>query len=83
LEQSQRQLAFSASHQLSQANNNLSHLERIVALTDPQNILLKGYSISYVNGLPVRDSSHLKIGDSVRTILAGGSFESEVKTIQP
>jgi exodeoxyribonuclease VII large subunit len=83
LELSQRQLALSASHQLSQANNNLHHLERIVALTDPQNILLKGYSISYANGLPVRDSSQLKIGDNVRTILASGSFESEVKTTQP
>jgi exodeoxyribonuclease VII large subunit len=83
IEQSQRQLALSASHQFSQAHNNLQHLERIVALTDPLNILLKGYSISYVNGLPVRDSSQLKIGDNIRTILAGGSFESEVKTIQP
>lgn len=83
IEQLQRQLVLSASLQLSQGNNNLQHLERIVALTDPQNILLKGYSISYVNGSALRDSSQLKIGDNVRTILAGGSFESEVKSIQP
>ncbi len=81
IEQLKRQLALSTSHYLTHATNNLNHLERVVALTDPRTILRKGYSITYANGLPVRDSSQLKSGDNVTTILANGSFESEVKTI--
>jgi len=82
IEQLQRQLLLSSSQFLSQTVNNVNHLERIVTLTNPQNILRKGYSITYVNGVPVRDTSQLKVGDSVTTILDGGRFESEVKTIQ-
>lgn len=81
IEQLKRQLALSTSHYLTHATNNLNHLERVVALTDPRTILRKGYSITYANGLPIRDSSQLKSGDNVTTILANGSFESEVKTI--
>lgn len=82
IEQLQRQLLLASSQFLSQTVNNVNHLERIVTLTNPQNILRKGYSITYVNGVPVRDTSQLKVGDSVTTILDGGRFESEVKTIQ-
>jgi exodeoxyribonuclease VII large subunit len=81
IEQLKRQLTLASTHNLSNAGNTLSHLEKIVAITDPQNILRKGYSISYANGAAIRDVSQLKPGDQVTTILAGGSFESEVKTI--
>jgi exodeoxyribonuclease VII large subunit len=82
IEQLQRQLLLSSSYFLTQTVSNVNHLERIVTLTNPQNILRKGYSITYVNGLAVRDTAQLKLGDSVTTILDSGRFESEVKTIQ-
>ena len=82
IEQLKRQLALASAHNISNTDKNLSHLEKIVAITDPQNILRKGYSISYANGTAVREVAQLKPGDLVTTILAGGSFESEVKTIQ-
>jgi exodeoxyribonuclease VII large subunit len=76
------QLMLSSSHFLTLAHKNIRHLEQIVSLTDPQNILRKGYSITYVNDLPLRDSAQLKSGDIINTVLAIGSFESEVKTVQ-
>ena len=82
LDQLRRQLHLGTSHSLEQASKNLLHLERIVAITDPQNILRKGYSISYVHGKPVKDLSQLSKGDRVTTVLAIGSFESEVTSIQ-
>jgi len=82
IEQLKRQLALASAHNISNTDKNLSHLEKIVAITDPQNILRKGFSISYANGTAVREVAQLKPGDLVTTILAGGSFESEVKTIQ-
>ena len=82
LDQLRRQLDLGTSHSLEQASKNLLHLERIVAITDPQNILRKGYSISYVHGKPVKDLSQLNAGDRVTTVLSIGSFESEVTSIQ-
>jgi exodeoxyribonuclease VII large subunit len=82
IEQIRYQLLLSSSHCITLANKNVQHLERIISLTDPQNILRKGYSISYANDIPLRDSTQLKSGDIIKTILANGSFESEVKSIQ-
>jgi exodeoxyribonuclease VII large subunit len=81
IDQLKRQLGLASAHNISNTEKNLSHLEKIVAITDPKNILRKGYSISYANGTAVREVGQLKPGDQVTTILAGGSFESEVKTI--
>jgi exodeoxyribonuclease VII large subunit len=81
IEQLKRQLTLASAHNISNTEKNLIHLEKIVAITDPQNILRKGYSISYANGRAVREVAQLKPGDLVTTILASGRFESEVKTI--
>jgi exodeoxyribonuclease VII large subunit len=81
IEHVNRQLTASTKHHLSHATKNLTHMERIVTVTDPKNILLKGYSISYLNGAAIRETSQLKIGDKVSTFLAEGRFESEVTTI--
>jgi exodeoxyribonuclease VII large subunit len=63
-------------------HKSLDHLEQIVTLSDPKNILRKGYSITYMRGVPVRDCKQLNAGDLVTTTLATGSFESEIKSIQ-
>ncbi|MFM7233417.1 MAG: exodeoxyribonuclease VII large subunit, partial [Flavobacteriales bacterium] len=80
IEQCRKQLTSSSTHVLAKAENNLQHLERLVAMSDPKNILRKGYSISMLNGQPLKDISQLKSGDKVTTILANGSFESEVQS---
>jgi len=51
-------------------------------MADPKNILKRGYSISTVNGKPIRDVSQIKVGDLVSTTLMDGTFESEVKEIK-
>lgn len=81
LDQLQRQLMLASKHSLENALNNLNHQERIVAITDPQNILRKGYSVTYINGIPVKDFSILSVGDRITTRVANGSFESEVTSI--
>lgn len=81
LDQRIGQLHVSASNSLKHASNNLQHMERIISITDPKNTLRKGYSITYVNGKPVRNLSEIKLGDHVQTVLASGSFESEIQTI--
>jgi exodeoxyribonuclease VII large subunit len=82
IHQLQRQIEVSSSHCITNALVKLEHLEHIAIISDPQTILRKGYSITYANGKPLRDSTELKAGDRVTTMLASGSFESEIKTIQ-
>jgi exodeoxyribonuclease VII large subunit len=81
VDQLQRQLLLASKYSLENASKNVIHLERIVTITDPQNILRKGYSITYRNGIPVNDSAVLNAGDRITTLLANGSFESEITTI--
>jgi exodeoxyribonuclease VII large subunit len=64
------------------SNSTLENLERIISMADPKNILKRGYSISTVNGKPIRDVSQIKVGDLVSTTLMDGTFESEVKEIK-
>lgn len=51
--------------------------ERIKAL-DPQNILKRGYSITFHQGKAVRDASALKTGDEIETKVYKGSIKSIV-----
>jgi exodeoxyribonuclease VII large subunit len=77
-----KHLSLITSHQLIRSNSTLENLERIISMADPKNILKRGYSISTVNGKPIRDVSQIKVGDRVSTTLMDGTFESEVKEIK-
>ena len=57
----------------------LTHLEREVALLDPQTALRRGFSITTHRGKVVQDPRALKRGDRVTIEVAGGSFESVVE----
>lgn len=81
LHQIVKRLSVTSSHVFSQSRSELIHLERIVTMANPQNILLRGYSISTLNGYPLRETSNLKTGDVIVTQLAAGVIESEVTRI--
>lgn len=52
--------------------------ESLIKALDPKNILLRGYSITRVNGKAVKSSLDLKNGDILTTILPDGEIESKV-----
>lgn len=54
-------------------------LQKTNSLLDPQNILKKGYSITYRNGKSVKNAEELKAGDVISTQLKDGSVSSIVK----
>jgi exodeoxyribonuclease VII large subunit len=56
--------------------------ESKLKLLSPRNVLERGYSITFQreDGRVVRDSSELKHGDRIRTLLRSGSVESTVDT---
>ncbi len=77
-----KQLLMLSAHDFSKALQTLENLERILSISDPKNMLKRGYSMSTVNGKPLQDSSQLTLGDRVVTTLLNGSFESEVTNIK-
>lgn len=66
-------------------HKNKSHVlevctEKIIAL-NPLNILKRGYSITKVGNTVIKESSQLKIGDSIETIVKSGKIISKVEEI--
>jgi len=51
----------------------------MIHYNDPQNILKLGYSITLLQGKPVKDAAEVKNGDTIDTILYRGRLRSEVK----
>lgn len=70
------EVAFRA--RLQEQQNALSLIEKTIALHSPERIFRKGYSLTTLNGRPVRSAAELHSGDVIRTELASGAIESAV-----
>ena len=60
----------------------LNHLKRILILSDPKNLLKKGFSISYVNGELLTDIKQLQTAMEIETVLENARVISTVKKIK-
>jgi exodeoxyribonuclease VII large subunit len=73
-------LGFSFLHSIRACEARLARLQAGLAGLDPTAVLGRGYSITYTAGGEVlRDASRVRPGERVRTTLARGELESEVK----
>jgi len=81
-----QQILFSVKMLFAQAINHkereLAHLMALIQTAKPENILKKGYSITYKNGHPIKTSGEIKVGDVVETHVQTGIFESQVSKIK-
>lgn len=55
--------------------------ETTVKFVDPANVLMRGYSVTWLNGKAVKDASVLKPGDKLETWVAKGKIESLVEKV--
>jgi exodeoxyribonuclease VII large subunit len=62
--------------------NKLDKYSEKVLILDPVNILKRGYTITYKNGMVVKNSDTLKAGDIISTQWHNGSADSVISTIQ-
>ncbi len=62
-------------------NSDVQNMEKNINNMKPENVLKRGYSITYLNGKSVSSSEGIKQGDTLTTILKEGSVMSTVKTI--
>jgi exodeoxyribonuclease VII large subunit len=80
LAQLSARLAFALAHRTHRCQAELERLRAALAGLDPAAILARGYSITYAGGERVlRDPAQARPGETLRTRLARGWLESEVK----
>jgi exodeoxyribonuclease VII large subunit len=73
-------LAFAFSHKVHRCEATLARLNATLVSVDPAAVLGRGYSITYNGaGDVLRDASAVRPGDTLRTRLASGTLESELK----
>ncbi|HEU5176350.1 MAG TPA: exodeoxyribonuclease VII large subunit [Burkholderiales bacterium] len=73
-------LAFAFSHRVHRCQAHLAELRATLVSLDPTAVLERGYSITTsASGAVLRDASTVQPGERVRTRLAKGEIESEVK----
>jgi exodeoxyribonuclease VII large subunit len=73
-------LAFGFSHRVHRCQAHLAELRATLVSLDPAAVLERGYSITTsASGAVLRDASAVKPGERLKTRLARGEVESEVK----
>ncbi|MCX8070420.1 MAG: exodeoxyribonuclease VII large subunit [Thermodesulfovibrionales bacterium] len=60
-------------------STRLERLEQAIRHLSPENILKRGYSITYLNGKALKSTTTIKDGEIIETRLIDGSFKSVVK----
>lgn len=70
-------------YKINNVQNEFNHLVKTLDLVNPQNILKKGFSITYSNdGKILKDMSKIKVGDTIKTKVVDGEIVSNVKEIK-
>jgi len=67
---------------MAQYNQSVSTLEQKIQLLDPEYILKRGFSITYLDKKPLTDTDGLNPGDTIITKLYKGTIYSEIKSIK-
>ncbi|PZP43331.1 MAG: hypothetical protein DI598_15900, partial [Pseudopedobacter saltans] len=67
---------------LQQSKTELSHIERQIALANPENLLKRGFSITKVNGKIVKSIHELSPNTEIVTQLMDGNVHSTILNIK-
>jgi len=59
--------------------NQIKWLDEKIKLSDPLNILKKGYSITYYNGKAIKSVNQININDTITTQIADGTITSRIE----
>lgn len=82
LDNNARQVKVNSLSTIKQHHESLLQTSRQVSILSPENVLKRGFSITYYRGKALIDASTLKEGDEITTIVAEGEINSLVKTIK-
>jgi exodeoxyribonuclease VII large subunit len=83
-QKNQQRLLYGSKDHLQTKGHQLQLVEMDVRSHDPEIMLMRGYTLTYVNGKLLRSLDQVKPGDQLKTRLLAGSVHSKVtKTEQP
>ncbi len=74
----ERDIKRSTQKLLNQTNEQLTYMDHIVQLSDPQSILKKGFSISRINGKAISNSEDVEFNQVLITQLYKGVIKSKI-----
>jgi len=80
--QKQNMLRIYSAQRQKDAFSRLELIENKVQLLKPENVLKRGYSITYVNNKALHKTNQIKEGDSITTQLHKGTIESVITKIK-
>lgn len=72
-------IKIKSSHRIESEKEQLNLMEKYINVLNPQNILNKGYSITYINGKVLKSEKDIRKGDCLTTKLAEGEIRSIVE----
>lgn len=78
IKQFNHSLSFSTIHYIENQNNMIAQFDDKCTVLNPQNILKMGYSMTFLNGKIIKDSSKVERGSIIKTLLNKGEIESMV-----
>ena len=79
LNRQQELLSILAKQHIVNAGSKLQYFETRLTLLKPENILKRGYSITYHKGKVLRSANEIEPGDTIVTLLKKGKVESIIK----
>lgn len=79
LEKMESLIKIKSSHRIESEKEQLNLMEKYINVLNPQNILNKGYSITYINGKVLKSEKDIRKGDCLTTKLAEGEIRSIVE----
>ena len=73
-----RNLITISSNALIRNNASLLQLEKSLVILNPENVMKRGYTITKINGKPVKSAGQLSHGDNIETLFVDGEVKSIV-----
>jgi exodeoxyribonuclease VII large subunit len=82
LKEFRKVLRVHPAHFLSMQTQKMENYDIRIRLFDPQNVLSRGYSITYFNGKTLKNAGAVKKDDIINTRLSSGSLVSVVEKVE-
>lgn len=73
-----KQLIHYVSLNIDKETNRLDYIKQLIKVSNPENLLKRGFSITRQNGKAITDSALLEEGMNIETQLAEGSIKSKI-----
>lgn len=81
LKSTQQKLMYKIEDKLKSEKQRMARLQETLRLVDPQQILKRGFSMTFKNGKILKSVGQINMGDLIETRLAGGTLESKVQDL--